>query len=216
MISLAEYLKSKCIVRDPRFFDAFKMIDRRDFLPDEQKNNAEFDYPLPIGYGQTNSQPATVAVMLESLDPLPGNKMLDVGCGSGWTTALLAYLAGEKGKVYGIEIIGDLADFARKNVGRYDFIESGRVAIFQADGYEGLLEYGPYDRILVSAAAEKIPVKLIEQLSLGGRMVIPIGKPDATQYLAVLEKDDHGKTRESRLPGYVFVPLIKKSKPEII
>ena len=204
-----EYLINKGILKTLSIIKAFEKIRREDFLPDEVRSMFPIDAPLQIGYGQTNSQPSTVAFMLERLEAKTGDKILDVGCGSGWTTALLAEIVGESGKVYGIEIIPELADIARANVNKYDYGNQGRTKIFLTDGYQGLPEEAPFDKILVSAAAEKIPEALIKQLNAGGKMIIPLGKEYEAQDLVIITKAEDGEIKEERIPGFIFVPLVK-------
>lgn len=179
---------------------AFKTIARESFLPHEVKDDAHIDAPLPIGFGQTNSQPTTVRMMLQWLEVEPGNKILDVGSGSGWTTALLSYLAGPKGKVYAVEKIPELVEFGRENAQRAG-IKNAK--FFQAAKAFGLPKYAPYDRILVSASAEKLPNDLIKQLEIGGKMVIPV------QY-DVLEIEKAGTDSFETIThsGFRFVPLV--------
>lgn len=197
-------------LRTPEIILAFKKINRLDFVREEDKQEAEINLPLPIGHGQTVSQPATVAFMIELLGPRPGQKIMDVGSGSGWTTALLSEIAGPDGKVFGIELLADLKDFGEHNVARYNFIKKGIAVMIRGDGYEGLPEYAPFDKILVSAAAPEIPEKLLKQLKIGGRMVIPIGERFQTQELAVIDKIGEDEYEEKKFPGYIFVPLVKK------
>lgn len=179
-------------------------IDRKDFIPKEFLNEAYNDYPLPIGMGQTISQPYTVAFMLELLEPVKGQKILDIGFGSGWTTCLLAEIVGEKGKVYGIEIVPEVFEFGKKNIEKYNFLEKDRVEVFLADGSKGLSEKAPFDRILVSAATEKIPQPLLEQIKDDSILVIP----DSNGIYKV--KKINGKIEKEYYYGFVFVPLIEK------
>ena len=127
--------------------EAFKKIRREDFLPKDMKDLAELDEALPIGYGQTISQPLVVAFMLEKLEPKEGDKILDIGSGSGWTTALLGEIVGEKGKVIAVEIIPELKEFGEKNVAKYNFIERGRAEFIFADGSKGYEKEAPYKKI---------------------------------------------------------------------
>jgi len=188
-----------------RIIEAFSKIKRIDFVPKELESAALANIPLPIGQGQTISQPLTVAFMLEKLAPLPGDKILDVGSGSGWTTAMLAEIVGEKGRVIAIERIPDIYEIGRKNVEKYDFIKNGRVKMICSDGSVGYVNEAPYERILVSAAAKReIPKDLKKQLAIGGKMVIPVGGS-----LWVLKKISDQDFQEEEYPGYVFVPLIK-------
>lgn len=178
---------------------AFEEVDRRDFVALNYRESADLDIPLPIGSGQTISQPSTVKMMLEWLDAHPGEKVLDVGCGSGWTTALLAHIVGPKGKVYAVERIVKLKKFGQKNCRRAGI----KNAHFFLTGSElGLPEEAPFDRILVSAAAEKIPVELINQLEINGKLVMPVGDS-----IFEIRKTKSGlKTTPHQ--GFAFVPLI--------
>lgn len=200
------YLKTPAITR------AFKKIKRQDFLRPEDKNKAEINAPISIGYGQTISQPLTVALMLEFLQPQAGDKILDVGSGSGWTVALLAEIVGHNGKVYGIERISQLAQFAIDNISKYNFIEKGIVQIFCSDGYLGLPAYTPFDKIMVAAAAEEVPDQLLKQLKIGGNLVIPVGRQYQSQTIMVFNKTDQDKYQKKEYPGFVFVPLVKNNK----
>ena len=196
----SDYLKTQNII------SAFKKIKRSDFVLEEFKDESEGNYPLPIGYDQTISQPLTVAFMLELLQPKQGDKILDIGSGSGWTTALLASIVGEKGKVYGIEIIPELKEFQNKNISKYNYIKKGIVEIFCADGTKGLPDKKPFDKILVSAMSSKIPIALKDQLKIGGRMVIPIS--DGISLLIKKSKDTFD---EKHYSGFSFVPLVSKN-----
>ena len=124
-------------LKTPRIIEAFQKIKRVDFLPEDMKDLAELNEALPIGYGQTISQPLVVAFMLEQLEPKEGDKILDIGSGSGWTTALLAEIVGSKGKVIAIDIVPELVEFGEKNVAKYDFIKSGIAEFICADGSKG-------------------------------------------------------------------------------
>lgn len=191
-------------LKTDRIIDAFSKIRRVDFVPEDLESAAQANIPLPIGQGQTISQPLTVAFMLEKLEPLPGNKILDVGSGSGWATALLAHIVGKKGKVIGMERIKELCDFGINNVSKYHLIEGGRVKIICADGTKGYVNEAPYDRILVSAAAREIPKELKKQLKVGGRLVIPVESS-----IWLLEKISDKDFQEKEYPGFAFVPLVE-------
>jgi len=157
---------------EQRILDAFAAAPRERFLPHGEVRFAGLDRPLEIGHGQTNSQPTTVRHLLELMEAEPGDRVLDVGCGSGWTTALLAQLVGRKGEVVGVEIVPDLVAFGRANLAGLHLpwarIEQAR------DDVLGRPEDGPFDRILVSAEANGVPDALVEQLREGGLMVVPV------------------------------------------
>jgi len=191
------YLRTKSII------EAFQKIDRIDFVLEEYKNEAYGNYPLPIGFGQTISQPLTVAFMLELLEPKPGEKILDVGAGSGWQTSLLAYLAGEQGRVIAIEIIPELKKFAETNIDKYNFIKIGRVELILGDGSKGYQKETPFDKIIAAAAALSIPPAWKEQLKIGGVIVAPVG-----QNIVVLKKLNQNEFSQKQYFGFNFVPLV--------
>lgn len=208
-MTLIDSLIRDKILKTPEIIAAFKQIKRADFLPLELVASADLDEALPIGYGQTNSQPFTVAFMFEKIKPQSGDRILDVGCGSGWTAALAAEIVGQQGRVYGVEVVPALSKLAETNVGKYDFIASGRVKIYSGDGRLGLPGEAPFDKIIVSAASADIPAALAEQLKTGGRMILPIGRDFRIQSLALIEKTAGGELKRTDFPGFVFVPLIK-------
>jgi protein-L-isoaspartate(D-aspartate) O-methyltransferase len=182
--------------------EAFAGCPRRAFLPEDQQRFADADRALPIGWGQTNSQPATVRAMLSLLDVRPGHRVLDVGSGSAWTTALLARLVGGTGEVIGVEIVPELVDVGRANLARQD-LPQARIVPAVPDVL-GLPELAPFDRILVSAQAGRLPSALVDQLGDGGVLVVPVAgwmhevrRPSAE---AAPEVVRHG--------GYSFVPLV--------
>lgn len=203
MSKLVNNLISKGYLKTDIIINAFSEIKRIEFIPKELESVAEVDVALPIGNGQTISQPLVVAFMLELLDPQRGQKILDVGSGSGWTTALLSYIAGNEGKVFGVENIQKLKNFGEKNVEKYGYIKKGIARIIQGDGSKGLPNEAPFDRILVSASTNKIPQALKEQLKIGGKMVIPIGSS-----VVFLEKKSETEFDKEEFPGFIFVPLI--------
>jgi len=205
MKELVEYLQKKDILKTPALIDAFLAIDREDFTSLENKRFAQADEALSIGSGQTISQPYVVAFMLEQLMPRKGQRILDIGTGSGWTTALLAYIVGKTGKVIGIEILPELAEFAKTNVAKYNFIEKGIVVFICANGAQGYKEKAPFDSILVSAslATKKIPTEWKEQLKENGKIVVPI-----QDSIWVFTKTKTGEFIEEEYPGFVFVPFV--------
>lgn len=179
--------------------EAFAAVPRGGFLREAHRDQAGYDEPLPIGHGQTNSQPSTVRDMLRLLDVHPGQRVLDVGAGSGWTTALLGHLVGPAGVVVGVEIEPELASWGEANVRRTAYAwASVRAA---EPGVLGVPAEGPWDRILVSAAARSLPRELLDQLADGGRMVVPV---QGTMLVVTREGD---RVRTSEHGSYRFVPL---------
>jgi protein-L-isoaspartate(D-aspartate) O-methyltransferase len=206
MEDLIKKLINDGYLKSTRIITAFRKIHRQDFLTDQFKDMAQANHPLPIGFNQTISQPLTVAFMLELLGTKSGDRVLDVGSGSGWQTALLAELVGPSGRVIAIERIPDLKKFGEHNVSKYGYIN---VHFITGDGTRGYQEQAPYDRIIVAAAAEVgIPDILLQQLKVGGRLVIPIGKYE--QDMVVIDKINATDLKEQRFPGFQFVPLIPK------
>jgi protein-L-isoaspartate(D-aspartate) O-methyltransferase len=187
-----------------RLDDAFAAVPRAVFLPDDQVRFADVNRALPIGHGQTNSQPSTVRDMLALLDVRPGQRVLDVGCGSGWTTALLARLVGAGGTVHGVEIVPELVETGRSNLARLPGAgERGAATISQARrGVLGLPAAAPYDRVLVSADAPSLPEELVEQLRVGGVLVAPVAGE-----LVRVRREDAG-VDVTRAGAYSFVPLV--------
>lgn len=172
---------------------------REGFLPDAVRDQAAYDEPLPIGHGQTNSQPRTVAAMLTLLDVPPGASVLDVGAGSGWTTALLAHLVGQSGVVRGVEIDPTLASFGAANLTRTR--QPWASVVLAEPGVLGLPDHAPYDRILVSASPRALPEPLLDQLADPGRLVIPV----SGRMLRVVRS--RGRDVVSEHGWYRFVPL---------
>ncbi|MDB5168615.1 MAG: Protein-L-isoaspartate (D-aspartate) O-methyltransferase [Candidatus Saccharibacteria bacterium] len=178
---------------------AFDAVSRRDFVLPQDIDIAYEDRPLSIGYSQTISQPSTVRKMLEWLDAQPGDKVLDIGSGSGWTTALLSHIVGPDGKVFAVEIIPDLVKMGEDNCKKLDL---KNVTFFQAGDQIGLPEYAPYSRILVSAAAREMHEELHDQLTQGGKLVIPIQNT-----IFELTNTSRGWQQHTH-PGFTFVPLV--------
>ncbi|TAK95585.1 protein-L-isoaspartate O-methyltransferase [Patescibacteria group bacterium] len=195
------YLKSDPII------DAFSEMHRLEFVPEELESEAEANIPLPIGYGQTISQPLTVAFMLELLDPQAGQNILDVGSGSGWTTALLSYIVRAEGKVTALEVIPELCEVGKYNVNKFGFVKKGIAEFHCIDGTDGFAAKAPYDRILVSAMADDVPIELKNQLKVGGKMVIPVH--NNIWYLERRAEDDFYK---EEYPGFDFVPLVRVAR----
>lgn len=204
-MNLIDNLISEGWLKSPRIIEAFRKIKREDFLPDHLKDLAQLNEALPIGYGQTISQPLVVALMLELLEPKEGEKILDIGSGSGWTTALLAHIVGDKGRVVAIEIIPELAEFGKKNVAKYNFIEKGTVEFICGDGSQGYEKEMPFDKILVSATSSECYPAWKKQLKTGGKIVVPIGSS-----IWLFSKKSENRFDQIEYPGFVFVPLITK------
>lgn len=179
---------------------ALDAVPREEFLPRGSRGRASYDGPLAIGHGQTNSQPRTVAAMLGLLDVRPGHRVLDVGAGSGWTTALLAHLVGPTGLVVGVELVPALARWGDQNVRR---TSGSWASVREAEpGVFGVPELAPYDRILVSAEAGRIPGDLLDQLGDPGRLVIPVAG------VMTLVVRAGGRDEVSEHGHYRFVPLL--------
>jgi protein-L-isoaspartate(D-aspartate) O-methyltransferase len=182
---------------------SMRTVPRHLFVPEKNISNAYDDRPLPIGYGQTISQPYIVAYMTEVIDPKPTHKVLEIGTGSGYQAAVLAGLVKE---VYTVEIIPELGNAA---AARLKSLGYKNVTVKIQDGYFGWAAQGPYDAIVVTAAAEYIPPALVEQLKDGGKIVIPIGSPFMNQMLMLVEKKGKRITTQSLMP-VVFVPFTRK------
>ncbi len=197
--ALIDALIDSGVLKTPRIVEAFRKVDRKYFIPEHLWEYAYIDAPLSIGNGQTISQPWTVAFMLELLQPKEGDKVLDIGSGSGWTTALLCEIVGEKGSVLGLERVDALVAFGRENLAKFHKPNCRIEKAGEELGKPGEV----FDAILVSASAERVPVQLFDQLKAGGRLVIPVR--DSIFYF---EKDERGEVHEKEFPGFRFVPLI--------
>jgi protein-L-isoaspartate(D-aspartate) O-methyltransferase len=187
-------------VIDPEVLAAMKAVPRHEFVPDEYLDQAYADHPLPIGHGQTISQPYIVALMTESLQLEPGQRVLEIGTGSGYQAAVLAEMNVE---AYTIEIIPELVEAARTLL---DDLGYANVVVLQADGYFGWEEHAPFDAIIVTAAPDHLPQPLANQLAEGGRLIVPIGPIGAVQTLWLFEKIE-GELQATNLGGVRFVPL---------
>ena len=190
-------------VQDPRVLHAMRSVPRERFVPEAQRSQAYEDRPLPIGHGQTISQPFVVAAMTEALRPQPSDRVLEIGTGSGYQAAVLSLLVAH---VYSIEIVPELALQARETLATQGY---ENVQVITGDGFRGLPDQAPFDGIIVTAAPAQVPPALIEQLAPGGRLVIPVG--DWRQELRVLERGPSG-IRETSLFPVRFVPMIGEAQ----
>ncbi|MGM0482488.1 MAG: protein-L-isoaspartate O-methyltransferase family protein [Patescibacteria group bacterium] len=202
---LIYHLENNTGVLTPEIKEAFKVIDRKDFVDEDYAIEAYNDYPLPIGYGQTISQPTVVAVMLDLLSPKKGDRVLDVGCGSGWTTALLGFLVGEEGEVVGVDVIEEFVELTRNRLSSYRE-KVPNVAVFHASE-ESAVYSEEFDKIMVNASFSglfDIPENMKKALKEGGRMVAPV----ANDLMVFIKKNSELK-EERRLPQTVsFVPYV--------
>jgi protein-L-isoaspartate(D-aspartate) O-methyltransferase len=186
-------------ISDPATLAAMRSVPRHEFVPLRLRDEAHADYPLTIGHGQTISQPFIVAFMTEAIRPRPGEKILEIGSGSGYQAAVLAHTGAE---VFTVEIVPPLAELARQNLARLGYTNA---RVLEGDGYRGWPEHAPYDAIIVTCAPDRIPPDLLAQLRDGGRMIIPVGG-GMHQELVLLRKQDGAIQRESVLPVR-FVPM---------
>lgn len=190
---------------DARVEEALRRVDRSHFIPEDERSAAWINAPLPIGHGQTISQPYIVALMTQLLEIEPGERILEIGTGSGYQAAILAAMGA---RVYSVEIIGDLADRARRQLVKAGFEVEQR----HTNGYNGWSDEAPFDGIIVTAASREIPPALVEQLKPGGRLVIPVGSRWGYQSLMLVTKDADGKVHEKEVLGVAFVPLVRDSE----
>jgi protein-L-isoaspartate(D-aspartate) O-methyltransferase len=186
---------------DPRVLEAIRQVPRHVFVPEWQAPYAYDNGPLPIGHGQTISQPFIVALMSDMLRPQAHHVVLEVGCGSGYQSAVLSKLVRH---VYSVEIVPELAKAAQKRLSQLGY---ANVTVRHGDGCDGWPEHAPFDGIIVTAAAPEIPPSLIEQLKPGGRMVIPVGQPHGRQDLMLVEKNAVGEVSMQNILPVAFVPL---------
>ena len=202
--SLIQGLKRKGVLNSDNITAAFLAVDRKDFVPLELQEDAYDDTALPIGGGQTISQPYTVAFMLKLLNVEEGNCVLEVGYGSGWQTILLSHLVGKNGKVHAFEIVKELCEFGNENIKKYPELFV-RVDSRCQSAESGFSSAGPFDRIIVAAEVKKVPEAWRQQLAKGGRMVYPHDNA-----LILEEKLPDGAFETKTYPGFVFVPFVYK------
>ena len=191
-------------ITDQTILDAMKEVNRHEYVQENFERLAYSDRPVPIGFGQTISQPYIVAFMSHKLNVASHHKVLEIGTGSGYQAAVLAELSNH---VYTIEIIPELAKRAEKVLKKNDY---DNITIRIGDGYKGWPEHAPFDRIMVTAAPKEIPEKLVEQLAPGGIMVLPVGETVMMQYLWLITKDNDGQIEKEKILPVRFVPMVKK------
>lgn len=193
------YLKKEAL--DPRVLEVMATVPRHEFVPDELKSYAYRNTPLPIGHGQTISQPYIVAIMTDLLTVKPDSKVLEIGTGSGYQAAIMAELVSQ---VFSIEIIKPLGEQATNRLRRLGY---DKIKTKIGDGYYGWEEHAPFDAIIVTAAASHVPPPLIKQLKIGGRMIIPVGSQFMAQELLLIDKEEGGKIITRQILPVRFVPL---------
>ena len=191
-------------IRDDAVLEVMRSVERHNFVPENYRDRAYSDGPLPIGHGQTISQPYIVAFMTEQLQVSSQHKVLEIGTGSGYQAAILGELAKH---VFTIEIIPELAEDAKNILGHLSY---KNITVRAGDGYKGWPEEAPFERIMVTAAPTEIPQTLIDQLAPGGRMILPVGAQFLVQYLWVIEKDDQGTVTKEKILPVRFVPMVKE------
>ena len=191
-------------IRDDAVLEVMRSVERHNFVPENYRDRAYSDGPLPIGHGQTISQPYIVAFMTEQLQVSSQHKVLEIGTGSGYQAAILGELAKH---VFTIEIIPELAEGA-KNI--LNHLSYKNITVRAGDGYKGWPDKAPFERIMVTAAPTEVPQTLVDQLAPGGRMILPVGAQFLVQYLWVIEKDDQGTVTKEKILPVRFVPMVKE------
>jgi len=191
-------------VKDPRVLDAMRAVPRHEFVPAALREDAYGDSPLPIGHGQTISQPYIVALMTELARPSPADRVLEVGTGSGYQAAVLSRLVAQ---VFSVELVDPLAQSAASTLRRLGY---GNVTVRSGDGYLGWPDEAPFDIIIVTAAPEEVPAALLAQLKPGGRLIVPVGRVYDVQDLQLIEKDATGRVSTRSVIPVRFVPMVKK------
>jgi protein-L-isoaspartate(D-aspartate) O-methyltransferase len=189
----------------PHILKAFEEVRREDFAPYQLRAKAYEDTALPIGHGQTISQPRTIAMMLSQLDVKPGQKVLEVGSGSGYVLALLSELVEKKGKVFGLEVVKELFAKSKDNL-----IDYKNVHVLHRNGSSGLEDESPFDRIIISAACRNIPEKLMAQLKIKGILVAPLGSRFEQDLIVIQRISKNEFEMKKKIPGFLFVPFVEE------
>jgi protein-L-isoaspartate(D-aspartate) O-methyltransferase len=193
-------------IKDKAVIEAMRTVPRHEFVPDEYQSQAYANHPLPIGYGQTISQPYIVALMTEAAELEPDDVVLEVGTGSGYQAAVLAELVDQ---VYSMEIIGELAERAAADLKRLGY---DNITVDHADGYFGWEEHAPFDAIIVTAAPDHVPQPLVQQLKSGGNLIIPVGPVGGTQTLWRVRRVSEDEVQTENLGAVSFVPLTREER----
>lgn len=196
---LVKHLVKTGRVKNKLISEAFLKIDRKDFVADDYKSKSYEDEALPIGHGASISQPSTIAFILEKSELVVGDKILEIGTGSGYVTALLAYLVTKKGRVDSIEYIPELKETAEKNLSKYNF---GNIKLYVGDGKEGLKNFSPFNKIISGAYVKNIPKSWREQLEINGKIITPFNNS-----IIVLTKLSDKEFKQNEFSGFSFVPL---------
>ena len=199
---LIDYWQSSGMIKDKKVIEAFKTIPREKFIPEEYIDQAYGDYPLSIGKGQTISQPTTVMLMTEALELKKGDKVLEIGAGSGYQAAIISKIIGEKGKVITTEIVPELAELAENNIKK---LKIKNIKIIHYDGSQGYKKESHYNKIIIAAACPEIPSQLINQLKENGIIIAPVGDLFSQQMIKGIKKKGYLETKS--LGYFMFVPL---------
>ena len=202
---LVDFLVDNGVLKTSAIIDAFITIDRKDFVPVSVKNQAYENIPLPIGHGQTISQPWTVAFMLEFLSPEYGHNILDIGSGSGYQAALLAKIVGDDGHVVSLDIVPELKIMASRNNYKYGYIKRGTLEFHCLSAEFGYKDKAPFDRIISAASSIQIPDSWLKELKISGRLVAPVDSE-----IKVVEKIAEDELEEESYEGFAFVPFISQ------
>lgn len=203
---LVQRLKKSGYIESPEILEAFRKVPREQFVPSKFRGEAYADRPLSIGEGQTISAPSMIAIMLEVLKAEKGQKILEIGTGSGYNAALLAEIVGSEGKIYSIERLEKIANSGRNNLEKTGYEDIVQVIV--SDGTLGYGKEAPYDRIIITACAPKVPDPLVDQLKIGGILSGPVGSHYRAQTLLEVEKMEGDETEINRHGSCAFVPLV--------